>query len=323
MKHLVLIVALVACGKKAEDKKSPPPPPPPTGGTAELTPLELERIYDGCWSAQNRGDMPALGNCYADNAVTQSPGAEFPPVTGKAKILEAADGLNKALALKGTPELVLAYGDNVAAIVRLDGTVGGKAIGLAGGVFLKFDKQRGVILEESDFFDSATIAGQAKPDPAHPVRAWNATATIAPTKIVATHDEKENANVTTVATMLGEFNRHDLAAFAAQIADDGTWSDATEIKDWTKAELLADRQIGLKAFSDLAMTTTFVWGAGDYVVQIGDITGTNDGPMPGIPTPTKKKISIPFMGVFHVVDKKVRQTWVFSQGSAFVKQLGL
>jgi ketosteroid isomerase-like protein len=309
VKHLALVVALVACGKSSEDKK-----PPIVASTSH----DLETIYDGCWVAQRHRDMAALGNCYADNATTRAPGADLPAVTGRAKILEA-----RALELEGTAELILAYDDNVAAIVRLSGTTNGNAIGLAGGVFVKFDKPHGVILEESDYFDSATIAGQARPDPTHPVRAWNATTTIATSKIVAAHDEKEHRNVTTVENMFGGFNRHDIAAFAAQIADNATWSEAPEVVDWTKAELIADHTTALAAFSDLAITASVAWGAGDYVVQSGEINGTNDGPMPGIATPTKKKISIPYLGVFHVVDGKVAQAWMFSQGSAFAKQLGL
>ena len=155
------------------------------------------------------------------------------------------------------------------------------------------------------------------------MRAWNATPTIATTKIVAAHDDKETQNVATVAKMFGGLDHHDIAAFAAPIADNATWSEAPEVKDWTKAELVADHTTALAAFSDLAITTTAAWGAGDYVVQTGEIDGTNDGPMPGIATPTKKKIAIPYMGVFHIVDGVVAQAWMFSQGNAFAKQLGL
>jgi len=319
VKHLWLVIALGACGKKHEQEAKPQP-------VVKATSRDMLDIYTGCWDVQSRGDMKALAACYAENARTESPGAGFPAAVGVTKILEAADSLRHGFPdLKGSPELVLGNGDNVAAIVRLSGTSADskKPIGLAGGVFVKFDKAHGVILEESDYFDSATIAGQLQPDPSHPVRAWNETPTLAFNKITAANDQKEKANVTLVSTLLGEFNRHDLGAFGALIGDDATWSDAAEAKDWTKAELLADHAVGLKAFSDLSMSTIYVWGAGDYVVQTGEITGTNDGLMPGITAPTKKKISIPYMGVFQVANGKVAHAWVFEQGSAFVTQLGL
>ena len=122
MKHLAVVIALVACGKKPV--------------------ADAEISYDRCWVAQNRRDMAALGRCYADNATMRAPGADLPTVTGRAKILEA-----RALELEGTPELILAHDDNIAAIVRLSGTTNGNAIGLAGGVIAKLD--RGVILDES------------------------------------------------------------------------------------------------------------------------------------------------------------------------------
>ena len=175
-----------------------------------------------------------------------------------------------------------------------------------------------MILEEYDYFDSATIAGQLQPDPAHPTRGTR------PRRSRSTKSRRRTIRRSrrTSRSYLGEFNRHDLGAFSALISEEATWSDAAEAKDWTKTELLADRAVGVKAFSDLSMSTIYIW-AGDYVVQTGEITGTNDGPLPGITTPTNKKIAIPYMGVFQVANGKVVHAWVFEQGSAFATQLGL
>jgi ketosteroid isomerase-like protein len=318
VKNLWMIaVALAgACGNH-HDK----PPAPMTGSGA----VDLGATFAACWTAWSAGDIAKLTPCYAKDAVTESPGAGFPPATQIAAVLEAAKQLKTAFPdLAGTPQLVLVNDRKVAAVVRLSGTheTKKKPIGLLGGVIDDFDAT-GAITHESDYFDALTIQGQLDPTPSHPVRAWDASTSLVKQTVTAKHDATEQANVEVVKQLIAAFNKHDFAAFGALVPDDATWADAAEQKDWTKAELIADRTAAAQGFPDIQITTQDVWGAGDFVVEVAELAGTNAGPMPGIAAPTHKKIAVPYLAIHQVVTGKVAHTWVFDQGAAFLTQLGL
>lgn len=319
MKPVLIAVAVATLGCSKQQDAAP---------EAKRAPPEIHDLgkkFRGCWEAWSAGKAPELGACYAESAVSESPGAGFPPATKVGEILVAAQGFKAAFPdVEGMPQLVLINETKIAAVVRLSGTKPEtkKPFGLLGGVVDNFDAS-GRITHEADYFDALTIQGQLDPQPAHLVRAWNATMSLVPQTIVAKHDAAEQANVGVVKAMIEAFRKHDVAAFAALIPEDGTWSDAAERADWTKAELLVDRAAGFAGFPDLEMKTQDLWGAGEFVVDIGELTGTNDGPMPGIATPTHKRITVPFFAIHRVVAGKLAHTWVFQQASAFVTQLGL
>ncbi|CAN5291122.1 hypothetical protein BH11MYX1_BH11MYX1_46030 [soil metagenome] len=317
MKQILVAVALLGCSKKQDAPPAPAPEP--------SVRHDLGKLFEACWAAWSDGTDGPLRDCYATTAVSESPGAGFPPATQVSAILEAAKGFKTAFPdLVGKPQLVLVNETKVAAVVRLSGTKAEtkKPFGLLGGVVDNFDASD-KITHESDYFDSLTIQGQLDPQPSHLVRAWDATSSLVKQTIVAKHDAAEQANVDVVKAMVAAFNRHDLAAFGALIADDATWSEHAERADWNKAELLRDREAGIKGFPDLAIRAQDTWGAGDFVVEVAELTGTNDGPMPGIATPTHKQLAVPFLAIHHVVAGRVAHTWVFQQASAFVTQLGL
>lgn len=317
MKQILIAVALLGCGTKRHDEPAPVPTP--------VTTVDLAATFEACWTAWSAGTMTPLGDCYAKTAVSESPGAGFPPATRVIAIIEAVRGLRAAFPdIKGEPQLVLVNGTKVAAVVRLSGTHVDKKqpIGLVGGVVDNFDAS-GKITHESDYFDSLTIQGQIAPQPSHLVRAWDATSSLAKQTVIAKHDAAEQANVDVVKAFEAAFATHDLAAVGALLPEDATWSDASERADWTKAELLADRAAGVKGFPDVASHVQDIWAAGDFVVEIAELTGTNDGPVPGIATPTHKKIAVPFFAIHQIANGKLAHTWVFQQASAFVTQLGL
>jgi predicted ester cyclase len=141
--------------------------------------------------------------------------------------------------------------------------------------------------------------------------------------VIAKDDAAEQANVAVVKQAVDAFNKHDAKAYAALLADDSVWSEQEEPKDWNKAETMADHEQGWKAFSDLKLDPTTMWAAGDYVVAIGALDGTNDGPLPMMAKPTKKHVSLPFLTIHEIESGKIAKTWVFAQGMAFMQQLGL
>lgn len=317
MKQLLIAVALLGCSKQHD---APPAPAPPASEAHDLG-----TAFRACWAAWSASQDGPLSQCYAPNAVSESPGAGFAPATQVAAIIEAAKGFKTAFPdLEGTPQLVLVNATKVAAVVRLSATKPEtkQPFGLLGGVVDNFDSN-GTITHESDYFDALTIQGQLEAPPSHLVRAWDATSSLVNQTIVANHGAAEQAHVEVVKAMIAAFNKHDVAAFGAFIPEDGTWSDQAERADWTKPELLRDRAAGIQGFPDLAIVLRDQWGAGDFVVEVGELTGTNDGPMPGIAAPTHKKIAVPFFAIHQVVTGKVAHTWVFQQASAFVTQLGL
>jgi predicted ester cyclase len=309
---ILLILALVACGSKKQPDKDQPVAKP----AAPSTPEARIAIFDACWG---KSDAKLLATCYADNAIVESPGAGFPPTTGKAAIIEAAVGFRKQFPdLEISPNVVLGNGKQLAAIVKL----AGKSMGLVGAVIVDFDDQ-GKISHESDFFDSQTIRFQLEPDPTHPVRSPDAMPALAYIRSTNHHTPDDAANEAVVTSFVAAFSKHDLAAAGALLDDHATWSDPTEQKDWTKPELLADRAVALKAFPDLRISHPNIWAAGTYVVEQAALVGTNDGPLPGIAAPTKKKIEIPYVTIYELQAGKILHAYAFLQGSALVTQLGI
>lgn len=319
MKHLLIAVALVACGSKKQPDKERPLTKPvvaDAGKPAPSTPEGRIELFDACWG---KSDATLLATCYADNAIVDSPGAGFAPTTSKAAIIEAAAGLRKQFPdLEISPNVVLGNGKQLVAIVKL----AGKPMGVVGAIVVDFDDQ-GKISHESDFFDSQTIRYQMKPDPAHPVRSPDAMPALAYIRLANHHGDDDTANAAVVTKFVEAFNKHDLVAAGALLDDQATWSDPTEPKDWTKPELLADRAVGIKAFPDLQIVHPNIWAAGSYVVEQAELTGTNDGPMPGIAAPTKKTISIPYVTIYELRAGKILHAYAFLQSSALVTQLGL
>jgi ketosteroid isomerase-like protein len=318
--RLLIAVALVACGsKKQPDKIDDKPVAKPAAIDAKTAPLPATpeariEIFDACWG---KSDATVLATCYADTAVVESPGAGFPPITNKAAIIEAAVGLKKQFPdLEISPNVVLGNGKQLVSIVKLSG----KPMGVVGAAVVDFDDQ-GKISHESDFFDSQTIRYQMKPDPAHPVRSPDAMPALAYVRFANHQTTDDAANAAVVTKFVEAFNKHDLVASGALLDDHATWSDPTEQKDWTKAELLADRAIGLKAFPDLQISHPNIWAASSYVVEQAELVGTNDGP--GIAAPTHKKIAIPYVAIYELSAGKILHAYVFLQGSALVTQLGL
>ena len=321
MHRLLFVVAVVACGSKKQPDKTQDPvvKPPASDAAAKAAPSTPEAridIFDACWG---KSDATVLATCYADNAIVESPGAGFSPTTNKAAILEAAQGLKKQFPdLEAEPRVVLGNGTQLVAIVKLTG----KPMGVVGAVVVDFD-DRGTITHESDFFDSQTIKYQMQPDPAHPVRSSSAMPSLAHIRAVDHHTAAETANEGVVKGFVDAFDKHDLAAAGAFLDDHATWSDPTEPKDWTKAELLADRAVGIKAFPDLQIAHPNIWAAGTYVVEQAELVGTNDGPMPGIAAPTHKKVTIPYVTIYELAGGKILHAYAFLQSSALVTQLGL
>jgi len=95
--------------------------------------------------------------------------------------------------------------------------------------------------------------------------------------------------------------------------------------DQSAKESLAGMQEFFKAFPDAKLSPESLWAAGSYVVAAGRLTATNKGPAPamGIKRPTGKALSIQYLDVTRWENGKLQEEWMFYDGAAFARQLGL
>ena len=195
--------------------------------------------------------------------------------------------------------------------------------------FLVFEKattnDAGKVTEAWRFADPATMMGQLglMPKDAQPKRAAiEKGMDNAPVIVVAGDDAKEKANLDAVKKGNDAFNAHKPADVVAMATDDSIESDQAHDKDIKGKK---DMEKGLKdfftAFSDIKATGD-TWAAGDWVVSIGALQGTNDHDM-GKMKKTGKQVNAPFAEVFQMKDGKLVEMWRFYNSLAFAQQLGL
>ncbi len=77
-----------------------------------------------------------------------------------------------------------------------------------------------------------------------------------------------------------------------------------------------------KAFPDVAFTPTLVTGDGDLVVVRSVITGTNIGPLMGMP-PSGASISVPGIDILRVRDGRIVEHWGVADELSLLRQLGV
>ena len=342
----VVLVATLGLGsgcskKKPEEGLEPAPPPPAAGSAAPAKPFTAEdaiKRVEECWGFWNALKYDDFKGCFTDDSTSEAPGLGMPPVHGAAAIVNGTKMLRTALPdLKGEFQLELINGHNVAYVVLLSGTqtaplagpmgtipVTNKKVGILVAQTVEMD-DTGHAKRELDYFDMATLLGQLGPAKDHPARAAIDKLPMPKEVVIARGDDREKANLVAAQAMTDAFNKHDAKAFADSLTDDAVWSEQPEAKDWDKKETVAQATAAWKAFSDLKINPSSSWAAGDYVVVVATMEGTNDAPMPamGIKAKTGKKIDVPFVSIQKLDKGKVKQTWIFDQGLAFATQLGL
>src|SRR5262245_45170078 len=343
----VLVLALaVACTKKDADKADPPKPsekppeskpapPPAAAKPAPKTGKDLAAHYIACVGLANAGKWDDVKkDCVAADFTSHL--IDGPEIHGVDKLVEWGTSTKTAFPdIKTEPQLVIVSGRTILAVELTMGTQQGplkmpqrevpasnKKLGL-----LFFHKltigDDNKMTEEWAYKDARTFLGQLDIIPNQTVRApidkgWDG----APIVVVSVDDAKEKANVELVKKELDALNAHKAADAIAVAANDVVESDQADDKDTKgKKELQKGTEDFIKAFPDIKLDVTSFAG-GDYVVEIGTITGTNDGPL-GAMKPTKKKVSAAFAEVVKIKDGKVSEIWRFRNGMAMADQLGL
>jgi steroid delta-isomerase-like uncharacterized protein len=351
MKTIVMLIAATTFA--AGCKKTSEPPPAPASGSAVAmvgsgsatavaapklpTGDDLVKRYHDCSTDWVSGKWDDLKSCYASDAVWEAPGTKMGPINGAAAIVELDKSFRMAFPNEhAESQLVLVNGKKIVAVALMTGKQTGtlklpshdlpatnNQFGVYAARVLATD-DTGNITHESSFEDIATMLGQLKPKPDHPVRPVVAKLTMPEQVAIAKGDAHEKANLASFQQMSDAFNKHDLKAFSAVLADNVVWSEQAMSKDQSKKDLATSTPEMWKAFSDLKLTVGDAWAAGDYVAATETFEGTNDGDLPSMHLKkTGKKVSLPFLAIHKLDAGKVTAAWIFYEGGGFARQLGV
>jgi predicted ester cyclase len=308
----------------------PPPPPPPPAKTAD----EMAARYQECWGLWNDGKWDAFKTCYTADAVSSQPGSAMPDLSGADAIL--ADSQNQRTAfpdMHGDLQLVLQNGNHAVGIAVLTGTNTGpmkgpqgdmkpsnKKIGVLFAHTVDFNDQAQATKEQAYWDMSAMLQqiGAIKMPGRKPAKAWAK----APEVVIAKNDDAEKANVAVFQATVDAFNKHDDKAFGATLDKKLQWIDVGSPKDLDLKGAIADSKSFWKGFSDVKISPDQMWGAGDYVVMMGTIGGTNDGDLPMMKLKkTGKTFTSPFLHVVKIEGGKITKSWIFYQPMGMAAQL--
>lgn len=343
---LVAVSALVACKKKGQEEKAqetakpaetkPGETKPGETKPAEATPLKSEALparWTECMGYFSAKDEAKFMGCLADDVSSEFIDSGMPPTnTNKAVVDRAKMFWTGFPDVKATPQLILVSGSNFATVDLITGTHSGEFMGMA-----KTDKKVGYNMAHygqvdlatgkakvvNGVMDAGTVMGQVTGDKkARPVieKGWPD----APKIVVAKDDETERNNVATWNKSVADWNAHSVDKLTAYYADDATFHDAGA-GDVSGKKAIGEAMNGYwKAFSDLKGSYSSVWGAGDWIVAIGEASGTNDGDLPALGVKkTGKKVTLKTVEFARFEGGKVKDHWIFYNGMAMAMQLGL
>jgi predicted ester cyclase len=333
-----LALAAAACGG------SPPPPAASASPSAppKPAPMTVEQgvdFYKKCWDHFNEKAWDAFQNCYTADATSESIDSGQPPVKGRAAIIQAAKAeVAPNPDVRGELQLVLANGAHIASVALWKGThtapmpgpsgqpipATGKPFGFLMAHTVELDADRTAAQADAAYVEVGTLLGQLGLTKA-PVRPASASGAAATTVVIAKNDEAEAGNVAKVQAQLEAFNKHDTAALAGLLGDGYVLHEVAMPADANKKQSLGSLKDLFKAFGDVKLTASEVWGAGDFVVLKGTFEGTNDGPMPamGLKKGSGKPVKARFIEIYRFENGKIAEDWLFYNGASFAGQLGL
>lgn len=330
---IALAGLLGACG-------SPEPAPAPVKAPAAPKAISAEervKWYQDCWNLFNDKKWDEFKGCYAANATSQQVGYGTDVAGPEAIVGSSVAFAKSAPDVRGEGQLILVNGSHIASAFILKGTNSGplpgpggketpatnRKFGLLFGHAIDLDSATLKVVKEIGVQDSGTFAGQLGLSKlaARPVMEKGEDA---PRVVVAKDDATEAANVAAEKAQLEAWNKHDAAAVDAYMADDVVFRDLSAPKDTDKKGSSELNQGYWKAFPDARLTTSSIWGAGDYAVVIGVFEGTNDGDFPAMKLKkTGKRVSVPFLEIDRLEGGKFKESWLFMDGGTFAAQLGL
>jgi predicted ester cyclase len=321
---------------KTPDTKTPDTKTPETK-TEEMTAEKMAARYGECWGFFNDRKWDDFKGCFAEDAKSSQVDSGQPEIKGAQAI--ADDAKNFATAFpdaKGEVQLTLIGSNHVVGIVLMTGTNDGpmkgptgemaatkKKIGLLIGHVIDFDTKTGLATEEISFIDSGNFLGQLGVLQVPHREPMTASLPEKGTIAISKEDDLEKKNLEVHHAAVEAFNKHDIAALGATRTEDVQMFDASSPADVDAKTMAAGLQQLWKAFSDFQIQVGGEYGAGEYVVYYGQMSGTNDGDMGPKVKATGKKVAFTFLNIQHYKDGKIDKGWLFSNGLAVPTQLGL
>jgi predicted ester cyclase len=351
MTTLSIALALALAGACKKDKNENKETPPQTGSNTAgqgtgmgkvaeppktLTGADLANKYIECSKLMSAGDAK-FKDCLAPDAVSKMPDSGMPDTVGADKIWASMQEMRTSFTdMKGAPQLLLVNGRQIAAVLWHGGTHTGamkmgpqeipatnKKFGALAFQLLTFNDANQAT-EEIFIMDMNTWMNQLGLSP-QPGRPLMESGKPAPDIAVAADDAKEKANLELVKKSMDNFNKNpmDFKAAMADYADDAVESDLSSPKDAVgKAEIEKGMKMFKGAFPDGKVDIQKSWAAGDYVVLLGEFTGTNTGAMDKM-KPTGKPVKLTIAEIGKIENGKIKQWWRFYNSVAFAQQLGL
>jgi steroid delta-isomerase-like uncharacterized protein len=321
--------------EKPTTAKTPEPVKPPEPAPKAMTDDDKVAWYKGCWDAWSKKDWAAFDKCYAADAESEHVDSGMPAAKGKTAAIEIGKSFTTAYPdITGEPQLILVKGDWLFSVVLIRGThtaplatpMGelpptNKKVGYMVGHAVQMSDKGAV--KDWFFGDQGTILAQLgqSPMPARPAieQGWADKPVV-----IAKGDQKEKDNEAVSKAGIEAFNKHDVNAFLALLADDVVWSEAAMPADMDKKAAGAGMTEFFKSFSDIKITPEHAHGIGDWVVTIGGLAGTNDGDMPSMKMPkTGKPVQLRFIEFTRLDGGKMKGNWLFYNGLAMAAQLGM
>jgi steroid delta-isomerase-like uncharacterized protein len=341
-------VLLAACGGGADENKGPATPTTPvatatatTAPTAEapkkeepkqaqLSPAEAQKkTMMEFGAAMNAHDAKKVAALYTDNAVMKMAG--MPDLTGREAIQGHFQKMFDAMPNgKGADTRVWMKGDVAIGEWAMTGTHTGEFMGIKGtekpvgmmGADVIWFTPEGQIKEQHSYMDMGTIMSQIGVSK-HKARAVPTLPTTPPQVFTSTAAADEQKNVDAATKMMGAFEKKSEADFIGAVADDITWDDMTQ------PETMKGKDSGKKyfkmmttAFPDGKITSSNVWGIGDYVIVENTMTGTQKGALGPIAA-TKKPVTLHGIDIMQFKDGKIVKGWSYGNSGEMMMQLGL
>ncbi len=341
---VVLGLAVSGCGKKKEEgtqKKTDPTAPKVTEpakpeAPAPLTGTALADKYKACVGMVNAGKWDEFRKDCIDDSYTHHAVAGMPEVKGGDALIGMFKERQTAFPdWKLEPQVIMVSGRNILAVLHATGTQSGPMKSPMGEVpatnkkvgFLMFHRLKiddaNKATEEWAYIDVPSMMGQLglgpKGMPAPPVVEKGIEG--APIVVVTADDAKEKGNMDVAKKSNDAFTANKPADVIATMTDDAVQTDMGV--DTKGAKAIEKGMTAFRnAFSDVKLSNTEMWAAGDYVVQTFTFEGKHDkafGPI----KKTGKQVAVDVAELMHFRDGKIDHTWRFMNGAQLMEQLGM
>jgi steroid delta-isomerase-like uncharacterized protein len=134
---------------------------------------------------------------------------------------------------------------------------------------------------------------------------------------------QQKSPVQVVEAYLQAWNDHSGQAVVRTFADGGTYVDPTLPGPVASDDLEGYVDALVEAFPDLRFETDGIIADGDRVVVQWRMTGTNTGPLPGMPAPTGGTSNLPGLDVITVGSAGILSVVGYFDQLTFLGQLGV